>query len=86
MKLSTTVAVETVEFLEKKVKAGEARSLAEALDQVVGSIRRLENRRRLAQATARYFAELDGKARAEEEALGRALSDVTGRIDFQNEL
>ena len=85
-KLSTTVSPETLEFLERKVVSGEAASLAEAVDIVIRQVRQLENRQRLAAATARYFDELEPHAAAEENAMGRDLASAASTIDFDKEL
>ena len=85
-KLSTTVSAETYEFLQEMVDHGEAGSLAEAVDSVVARIRRLENRRRLADATAQYFERLDPEAEADERALAVDLSAAAGAIDFDTDI
>lgn len=85
-KLSTTVSRETLEFLEHKVASGEAASLAEAVDIVIRRVRQLENRQRLAAATARYFDELEPRAAAEENAIARDLVSAASAIDFDKEL
>jgi len=85
-KLSTTVSPETLEFLERKVASGEAASLAEAVDIVIRKVRQLENRQRLAVATARYFDELEPRAAAEENAIARDLASTASTIDFDKEL
>ena len=85
-KLSTTVSAETLKFLEDKVASGEAASLAEAVDTVIRKVRQLENRQRLAAATARYFDELEPRAAAEENGLARELASAAARIDFDQEL
>jgi|SRR5579859_2740143 hypothetical protein len=85
-KLSTTVSAETYQFLQEMVDHGEAANLAEAVDAIVGRMRRVENRRRLADATAKYFEQLPTKAQAEEQELGRDLSAAAGAIDFDNEI
>ena len=85
-KLSTTVSAETYRFLQEMVDQGEVANLAEAVDAVVDRIRRLENRRRLANATARYFEQLPPKATAEEHALAEDLSAAAGAIDFDREI
>jgi hypothetical protein len=68
------------------VEHGEVASLAEALDAVVGRIQRLENRRRLADATTRYFKDLSPAAAAEERLLAEDLSSASGAIDFDREI
>jgi hypothetical protein len=85
-KLSTTVSPETIEFLERKVASGEAATLAEAVDMVIRKVRQLENRQRLAAATARYFDELEPRAAAEENAIARDLASAASAIDFDQEL
>jgi hypothetical protein len=72
-KLSTTVSPKTYEFLQKMVREGEVASLAEALDAIVARIRRLENRKRVAAATATYFERLDAKAAREEQEIAEGL-------------
>lgn len=76
-KLSTTVSPETLEFLQRKVASGEAATLAEAVDMVIRKVRQLENRQRLAAATARYFDELKPCAAAEENAIGRDMASAS---------
>jgi Arc/MetJ-type ribon-helix-helix transcriptional regulator len=85
-KLSTTVSVKTMEFLEDKVASGQAASLAEAVDAAIQKIRQLENRQRLAVATARYFGHLEGHAASEEQALARDLAEAASTINFDEEL
>jgi hypothetical protein len=85
-KLSTTVSAETYQFLQEMVDQGEAANLAEAVDAVVGRMRRLENRRRLADATARYFEQLPAAVQAEEQELAGDLSAAAGAIDFDDEI
>ncbi len=85
-KLSTTVSPETLQFLENKVASGEAATLAEALDAVIRTVRQLENRQRLAAATARYFGDIEPHAAAEENAIAHDLESARHRIDFDQEL
>jgi len=85
-KLSTTVSVENYRFLERKIHSGEAANLAEAIDRVIRRVRRLENRERLAEATARYFDGLDARAVAEENELAHDFSSAAGEINFDEEL
>lgn len=85
-KLSTTVSPETYAFLEQMVKRGQAASLAEALDRAIRKIRRLENRKRLAHATSRYFEQLDSETIAEENALAKDMMSGAGTIDFDKEI
>ncbi|SRR6266576_2330066 len=85
-KLSTTVAQETLEFLEAKVASGEAATLAEAVDTSIRRVRQLENRHRLAVATARYFDELEPLAASEESSIAHDLASAATVIDFDHEL
>jgi hypothetical protein len=84
-KLSTTVDRLTYEFLEEKVRRGEASTLAEALDTAVARVRRLENRQRLAQATAAYFAGLEPDALQEENEMAAELASAGQGVDFDQE-
>jgi hypothetical protein len=84
-KLSTTVSQETYEFLEQMVDSGEAATIAEAVDQSIARVRQLENRKRLAQATARYFEQMSSQTMAEENALGEDLAAAVREIDFDKE-
>jgi len=85
-KVSTTVASENYKYLEKKVAAGEARSIADAIDQSIAALRRLDNRRRLAAATSNYFNSLGSEAASEENAIGHGLASAAKEIDFDSEL
>jgi hypothetical protein len=81
-KLSTTVAPENYHYLAALVKSGKANSLAEAVDEAVEHLRRSENRRRLARATAEYFESLSPEALAEEASLVESMGMATKGIDF----
>jgi hypothetical protein len=85
-KLSTTVAANTFEFLEAKVASGQASSIAEAVDRAIQKVRRLENRQRLATATARYFEGLEAHAAAEEDELAHSLALPASAVDRDKEL
>lgn len=84
-KLSTTVSAETYQFLQEMVDRGDVATLAEALDVIVEKIRRLENRRRLAEATTRYFEQLGPQAVKDEQELAEDFSSAFGVIDFDRE-
>lgn len=84
-KLSTTVSRETYEFLERMVDSGEAETIADAVDQSIARVRQSENRKRLAQATSRYFEEMGHQARAEEASLGKDMAAAVTEIDFDKE-
>ena len=85
-KLSTTVAMETYEFLERLVDRGEAATLAEALDASISKVRQLENRKRLADATTRYFEQTGSHHVAEENALAKDMMSAAKGIDFDEEI
>jgi Arc/MetJ-type ribon-helix-helix transcriptional regulator len=85
-KLSTTVSQETYEFLEQMVDSGQAASMADAVDRSIAKVRQLENRKRLAAATAQYFDQMDANAMAEEVAQGQDMAEAASGIDFDKEL
>lgn len=85
-KLSTTVSPRTYEFLDQMVKRGQAANLAEALDKTIDKLRKIENQRRLAEATTRYFEQLDPKTAAAENALAADMMSAAARIDFDEEI
>jgi hypothetical protein len=84
-KVSTTIARENFEYLEGLVASGQARNLAQALDLTLHRSRKLENRRRLEQATAAYYDALSPDAQAEDEAWVEAASRAGAEIDFDHE-
>ena len=84
-KLSTTVAPETYSYLAALVESGKARNLAEAVDEAVDQMRRSENRRRLARATAEYYGSLSPEEESEESALAKSMDQAAERIDFDRE-
>ena len=85
-KLSTTVAPDNYAFLERQVKSGAAANLADALDRSIAKVRQLENRSRLARATAQYFDQMNPEHAREEEALGRDMASAGTSVDFDHEL
>jgi hypothetical protein len=85
VKLSTTIAKETMGFLQAKVNAGEAQSVADALDRAVARVRRLENRRRLAAATAAYYNDLNHDELGAERALERDVAMAASEVDVDGE-
>jgi len=84
-KLSTTVAPENYRYLTAMVSSGQASSVAEAVDRVVTRVRRIENRRRLEQATAAYFESLSSEALAEENEMASNLAAAVKGMDFDRE-
>jgi Arc/MetJ-type ribon-helix-helix transcriptional regulator len=83
-KVSTTISAEAYEFLRRLVESGRAASLAEAVDQVVQRAQRTENRSRLEQATAAYFARLSPAAAQEEKKLGLALGQSADEVSIDD--
>lgn len=84
-KLSTTVAPENYQYLTAMVSSGQASSVAEAVDRVVTRVRRIENRRRLEQATTAYFESLSPEALAEEKEMTSDLVAAVKGMDFDRE-
>jgi hypothetical protein len=84
-KISTTVAPETMSYLEDLIARGEAYNLAEAVDLVVERVRMFENRERLERDTIAYFEQLSPEALKEENELGAALSASAKGVDFDRE-
>lgn len=82
-KLSTTVSVETHNYLQSLVEGGQAESIAEAVDRAVETARLAEQRARLERDTAAYFENLSEQAAAEERELGEALGQAVHEIDFE---
>ena len=85
-KLSTTVSPETYQFLEQMISKGQATTMAEALDAVIVKVKRLENRKRLASATARYFEQLDSHTVDEERQLVTGLASAAGKVEVDKEI
>ena len=81
-KISTTISAEAYEFLRRLVESGRAATMAEAVDKIVKRARRTENRSRLEQATAAYFARLSRAAAQEEKKLELALGQSGDEVSF----
>ena len=56
-----------------------------ALDMAINNLQKLENRKRLADATSRYTEQLDSEALTEENALARDMTSRAGTIYFDEE-
>jgi hypothetical protein len=84
-KISTTIAPETLSYLERLIEKGEARTLAEAIDLTVTRLLAVENRERLANDTAAYFERMSPEQAEEEARLGAALAGSAQGIDFDRE-
>ena len=85
-KISTTIARENYVYLNALVDSGKASTMAEALDKIVATHRRLERRRRLEQATADYFNGLPEQALEEENAMATTAHEAIASVDFDREL
>src|SRR6266849_9262211 len=83
-KISTTVSSSTLSYLEQRIRDGQARTLAEAIDLAVERLLVYENRERLANDTAAYFANLTDEEAAEEQRLEAALSQSSAGVDFDH--
>jgi len=84
-KISTTVSHETLAHLEKMIKDGEARNLAEAIDLSIQRLLVYENRERLARDTAAYFDNMSPEELEEENRLAAASAGSAKGIDFDRE-
>jgi len=84
-KLSTTVAAENFTFIESMVRTGRTDSIAETVDLAIARLRQVENRTRLAAATAAYFDALSPEAEAEEHTLAHQLHLSARGVDFDLE-
>jgi hypothetical protein len=81
-KISTTISPESLAYLDGLIQKGKARTLAEAIDLAIEQLLVFENRERLANDTAAYFADMTDEEAAEERRLESALSQSHAGIDF----
>jgi len=81
-KISTTVSSSTLSYLEQRIRDGQARTLADAIDLAVERLLVYENRERLANDTAAYFENMTEEEAAEEQKLEAALSQSAAGINF----
>lgn len=72
----------TFSYLERSIRDGKARNLAEAIDLAVEQLMVYENRERLANDTAAYFDNMTEEEAAEERDLEAALSQSSVGVDF----
>jgi hypothetical protein len=84
-KISTTIAPETLAYLQQLLDSGEADTLAEAIDLSVNRLRALDNRHRLERDTAAYFDGMPEQELAEEDRLASALSASPRSLDLDRE-
>ena len=83
LKVSTTIAPESYAYLQRQIESGKANTLADAIDNLVATVRRLENRFRLERETAAYFQGLSGDALAEERKLEAELFESAAAVNFE---
>lgn len=83
-KISTTVSPQTHRYLGQLVKSGRAATLAEAVDLLAARAQQAEQRIRLEQDTAAYFARLPRRAQTEEARLEAALASSVDEVNFED--
>jgi hypothetical protein len=83
-KISTTISPAALAYLERLIEKGEVQNLAEAIDLAIDRLVVFENRERLENDTAAYFANLTEEEAAEERSLEAALSQSAAEIDVDN--
>ncbi len=83
-KISTTISPAALSYLERLIKRGEVQNLAEAIDLAIDRLLAFENRERLENDTAAYFANLTEVEAAEERSLESALSQSAEGIDVDS--
>lgn len=84
-KISTTIAPETLTYLQQLVDEGAASTLAEAIDIAVERLRAVENRERLACDTAAYFDQMSEEELAEERRFASALAGSVRDLNVDRE-
>jgi Arc/MetJ-type ribon-helix-helix transcriptional regulator len=83
-KISTTISPAALSYLERLIEKGEVQNLAEAIDLAIDRLLAFENRERLENDTAAYFANLTEEEAAEERTLETALSQSATGIDVDS--
>jgi Arc/MetJ-type ribon-helix-helix transcriptional regulator len=83
-KISTTISPASLYYLERLIEKGEVQNLAEAIDLAIERLLAFENRERLENDTAAYFANLTEKESAAERSLETALSHRAAEIDVDS--
>ena len=82
-KISTTISPAARSYLERLIEKGEVQSLAEAIDLAIDRLLAFENRERLENDTAAYFANLtdkEAKPEFKDRQLESALEYLRGQI------
>lgn len=82
-KVSTTVAPESLAYLQSLIKRGKARNLANAVDLAIARARSAESRARLERDTRAYFEGLTPKVWKEESSLATALGQGLDEVDLE---
>src|SRR5271169_4615293 len=85
LKISTTVAPETHQYLAELIESGRATCMADAIDQSVLRARNSDSMEHLASDTAAYFQALSGTAAAEESRLESAVAQVADEFNIVNQ-
>jgi len=80
-KLSTTISLDGYALLRSLIRAGRAENLAQAVDLVLSEFGRLENRRKLARATAQYYDSASEAAIDEENSLAAAFETTANEVN-----
>jgi hypothetical protein len=83
-KISTTISPLALSYLERLIEVGEVQNLAKAIDLAIDRLLAFENRERLENDTAAYFANLTAEEAVEERALEIALSQSAVEIDVDS--
>jgi hypothetical protein len=81
-KISTTISPYTFSYLDGLIQRGEAHNLAGALDLAIDRLLVYENRERLANDTAAYFANMSKEEAAAEQQLEAALCQSASEVNF----
>ena len=83
-KISTTISSRALSYLEGLIDKREVQTLAAAIDLAIDRLLDFENRERLENDTAAYFANLSNEEAAEERSLEAALSQSAVEIDVDS--
>ena len=84
-KISTTISPRTLSYLQRLIDKGEVQTLADAVDLAIERLLVFENRERLENDTAAYFANLSPEAEEEESRLGAALANSGSGVNVDRE-
>jgi hypothetical protein len=84
-KISTTIAPQSLAYLEALIDKGEAATLADAIDLSLERLFAYQNRERLAADTAAYYERLSPKEEEAETELAAALAKSPRGIDVDRE-